>query len=225
MHSSSLSDATGKRRKRSNPIDELLDHLTHHTADNVRGYHLQLLLFFIDRHWSVLYPELRKVVAERLQTALGMDDPLTQSWTLMCLGAIAHAEATSLAATSPLTPSQISSIERHIPWDYIWQQVMRRTSALSTSRTACHTANILLSHSKALLNSHKVLLEVEMMAKDLTIQGPSYPYDSVCALLISCMRVASHDVRLYRLQLEEKVLMWFMDTWRPGGVVKGRLSP
>ena len=39
------------------------------------------------------------------------------------------------------------------------------------------------------------------------------------------MRVASHDVRLYRLQLEEKVLMWFMDTWRPGGVVKGRLSP
>lgn len=225
MHASSIDENIGKRRKRVNPVEELLDFISHHTADNVRGYYLQSLLFFIDRHWSVLHMGLRKVIADRLQTALSMEDSLTQSWTFMCLGAIAHADATDLSVPDhSLTPSQLSSVEPHIPWDYIWQQVMRRTSAVSISRTACHAANILLSHSKILLNPHKVLVEVEMMTKDLTIQGPSYPYDSVCALLISCMQVAGHDVRLYRLQLEDKVLTWFMDTWRAGGIIRSRLS-
>ncbi|KAK7686262.1 hypothetical protein QCA50_010482 [Cerrena zonata] len=226
MHSSSMTGTFGKRRKRADPIEELLDSTSLYTADNVRGYHLQSLLFFIDRHWPILHVELRKAVAVRLQGALSIDDPLTQSWTIMCLGAIAYAEAINPALSHhSLTPSQLSSDECRIPWDEIWQQVMRKTSTVAVSRTACHTANILLSYSKILLNSHKILTEVEVLTKDVHIQGPSYPYDSVCAFLISCMRIASHDVRLYRLRLEEKVLQWFMDTWRPGGVTKSRLCP
>jgi ataxia telangiectasia mutated family protein len=34
--------------------------------------------------------------------------------------------------------------------------------------------------------------------------------------LAQCLHVASQDVRLYRMQLEEKVLSWLLDNWRIG---------
>ncbi|CAL1714616.1 unnamed protein product [Somion occarium] len=226
MHATPMNESFGKRQKWINPINTLLESIGIHTPNNVRVFYLQSILFFTDRHWRILHAGLQKQVADSLQTCLGVEDPLTQSWTVLCLGAIAHAQALSLATIDvPLSPSQISSHDYTIPWDYIWQQVMRRTTATAISRAACHAANILLLHSKSLLNSHKVLTELETLSKDLAIQGPSYPCDSACSFLVSCMRVASHDVRLYRLQLEEKVLTWFMDSWRPGGLSKSRMAP
>jgi serine-protein kinase ATM len=105
---------------------------------------------------------------------------------------------------------------------------MRRANVPTVCRAACHTAHtlLLLSHSqfltqssevsKRLLTSHRVLLEIETLAKDLDVQGPSFPYDSVCHFLAGCLRIASQDVRLYRMQLEEKVVGWLMDCWRIG---------
>ena len=102
---------------------------------------------------------------------------------------------------------------------------MRRTSVPAVCRAACHAAQTLLHHSKELLTPQQVLVEIETLAKDLDVQGPSFPYDSACSFLVLCMRVASQDVRLYRMQLEEKVLAWLMDTWRPGNMIKSRMSP
>jgi ataxia telangiectasia mutated family protein len=64
------------------------------------------------------------------------------------------------------------------------------------------------------------------LAKDLDVQGPSLPYDSVCVFLAKCLVVASQDVRLYRMQLEEKVLNWLVDSWRMenGQVGKSRMA-
>ena len=69
-----------------------------------------------------------------------------------------------------------------------------------------------------------MLAEIETLAKDLDVQGPSAPYDSVCKFLVLCMRIASQDVNLYRLNLEDKVLSWLVDNWRPSGVTR-RLPP
>jgi ataxia telangiectasia mutated family protein len=105
---------------------------------------------------------------------------------------------------------------------------MRRANVPAVCRAACHTAHTLLSishshtptksyaPSKRLLTSHRVLVEIETLAKDLDVQGPPFPYDSVCLFLAGCLRVASQDVRLYRMQLEEKVVGWLMDCWRIG---------
>ena len=147
---------------------------------------------------------------------VSIDDGTIQSWTFLCFAAIAYADSLCSRSRDEST------------WDPIWTHAMRRANVPTVCRAACHTAHTLLSisHSrspakseavsKRLLTSHRVLLEIETLAKDLDVQGPSFPYDSVCLFLAGCLRVASQDVRLYRMQLEEKVVGWLMDCWRIG---------
>jgi ataxia telangiectasia mutated family protein len=71
-----------------------------------------------------------------------------------------------------------------------------------------------LTHSKRLLTPQRVLLEIEAFAKDLDVQGPTFPYDSVSKFLVLCLKVASQDVRLYRMQFEEKALSWIVESWK-----------
>lgn len=98
------------------------------------------------------------------------------------------------------------------------------------SRAACHAAHVLLSLTTQLdgstrlpLASQRILSEIETLAKDIDVQGPLYPYDSVCGFLAHCLKVASQDVRLYRMHLEEKVLNWLVDNWKMASVGKGRM--
>ena len=98
------------------------------------------------------------------------------------------------------------------------------------SRAACHAAHVLLSLTTQLdgstrlpLASQRILSEIETLAKDIDVQGPLYPYDSVCKFLAHCLKVASQDVRLYRMHLEEKVLNWLVDNWKMASVGKGRM--
>jgi ataxia telangiectasia mutated family protein len=60
------------------------------------------------------------------------------------------------------------------------------------------------------------LLEVETVAKELDYQGPPTLSDAVCAFFCACLRVAAQDVRLYRLQIEDKILSWLVDVWGRG---------
>ena len=177
---------------------------------NIRAYHLQCLLFVIDRHWSLFHADLRENTINTILQLISYDDANIQSWALICLSAVAHAYGSQRQ-----TPSHLPSSSESGPWDTTWAHAMRRSNVPRVSRAACHAAHILLLHAKLFLSYNKVLAEIETLAKDLTVQGPSFPYDSVCAFLILCIRVASQDVRLYRLQLEEKALTWLIDTWRP----------
>ncbi|KAH8103969.1 hypothetical protein BXZ70DRAFT_923785 [Cristinia sonorae] len=218
----STTNDSGKRVKRENPIESLLSSLSTSTSSIVRGYRLQGILFFIDAHWDVLHDDLRKSVISTLQYSLSLDDALVQSWTFLCLAAIGHAESTSQAAS--ITPSQQLIAQDSTTWNNIWTHAMRRTSIPAVCRAACHAAHTLLHHAKLLLTPQQILMEIESLAKDLDMQGPSFPYDSACSFLVLCMQIASHDVRLYRMQLEEKVLTWLTDAWRPGSIVKTKMS-
>jgi len=182
----------------------------------VRAFHIQTLLFFIDRYWHKLHDSLQQDVVSTLLQFVSFDDGNIQSWTFLCFSAIAYAD--NLASRS-----RDASI-----WDPIWTHAIRRANVPTVCRAACHMAHALLSlsyshstkshaaSSKRLLTSHRVLVEIETLAKDLDVQGPSFPYDSVCLFLAGCLRVASQDVRLYKMQLEEKVIGWLMDCWRIG---------
>ncbi|KAG2343944.1 hypothetical protein BDR05DRAFT_883039 [Suillus weaverae] len=210
-----------KRFKRENPIVSLLHSIQSTTASGVRTYHLQVLLFFIDRHWSCLHKhnKLQENVMNTLLRFVSVDDPIIQSWTFLCFAAIAQSDGllSSRATQSPSVALQTAVVVRDSAvWDPVWTHAMRRANVPVVCRAACHTAHTLILHSKLLLTSHRILIEIETLAKDLDLQGPAFPYDSVCMFLAQCLRVASQDVRLYRMQLEEKVLSWLLDNWRIG---------
>ena len=173
----------------------------------------------------MLHEGLKQDVLSNLAQLVSRDDSSLQSWAFMCLAAIAYHNATS----SPSTPlqsqppstqnstfSMLTSRTENI-WDQIWTQAIRRTSVSTVCRTASHLAHVLLVHSSSFLPSHRVLAEIEAFAKDLDVQGPAFPYDSVCMFLTLCLKVANQDVRLYRMQLEDKVITWLTESWRVVG--------
>ncbi|KAG8220961.1 hypothetical protein J3R82DRAFT_2466 [Butyriboletus roseoflavus] len=213
---------TGKRAKREDPISGLLYSLRATSTMSVRLYHLKILLFFIDRHWYRLHSSLQNDVIATVLQFVSVDEVPIQSWAFLCLAAIAHCDGMQPSSVSPSdeTSSAISRLRGPATWDPIWTHAMRRANVPVVCRAACHAAHTLVGYSRHLLTPQRVLAEIESLAKDLDLQGPSFPYDAVCMFLAQCLRVASQDVRLYRMQLEEKVLSWLLDNWRVGTSAK-----
>lgn len=56
---------------------------------------------------------------------------------------------------------------------------------------------------------------IETFARDLDIQGPNFPSDSVCLFLEWCLAISASDSRLFRLHFPDKVLSWLTNAWRP----------
>ncbi|KAG6895618.1 hypothetical protein C0992_000344 [Termitomyces sp. T32_za158] len=141
------------------------------------------------------------------------DDGVVQSWVFLCFAAVAAADS--------------SSGVEEATWDIIWTNAIRRANVPTVSRAACHAAYTILLHTRVYtqkphllqipLASNRILSEIETLAKELDVQGPPYPFDSVCAFLATCLRVANKDMHLYRMQLEEKVLSWLIDCWQTAG--------
>lgn len=183
------------------------------SSSNVRSYHLQTLLFIIDRHWPVFHRELQNDIMNVLLQFVSLDDGVVQSWVFLCFAAIAAAESSSGVTETT--------------WDVIWTNAVRRANVPTVSRAACHAAHTILLHTRVYtqktnllqipLASNRILFEIETLAKELDVQGPPHPFDSVCAFLATCLRVANQDMHLYRMQLEEKVLSWLIDCWQTLG--------
>lgn len=184
--------------------------------------YFQLLLFLIDRHWGSLHRELQTDIMSTLSGFLAASNTSVQSWCFICFAALAHACTTQAAESAVLSPT--SSAPEADLWDRVWTRSMRCANLPAVSRAACHVAHVVLHHAKSLLNPKSTLAEVEAFAKDLGVQGPPYPYDSVCALIARCMRTASQDIRLHRMAFEDKALSWLTDSWHPGSTSGKKLA-
>lgn len=187
----------GKRAKLENPIALLVQALQH--VDILgRLSALQGLLFLVDRHWSTVHSELQTEVVHVLLQLITADDVTIQNWVFCCFAAITHADSLSASNGS-------------INWDAMWNHAIRRTNVPLVSRTACHSAHMLLLSRK--VTQIRIHAEIGAMIQDIDVQGPPAPYDSVCAFLSRCIDVAVHDTHLYRMHLDEKVLSWFIENW------------
>lgn len=204
-----MSRAEGKRAKLINPVASLLQSIQKHQSAASRSFYLQCLLFFIDRHWSLLHSELRLDVANTLLQVVAIDDSTSQSWVFACLAALSYAEGDSQPKSEISSFAPNLTNQGTIPWDTIWSHAMRRTNSPAISRMACHAAHVLLICER--LPSNRVLSEIEAMIQDISVQGPPAPFDSVCAFLSRCLKVASQDARLYRMHMEDKVLSWLSE--------------
>ncbi|KAI0031450.1 hypothetical protein K488DRAFT_86827 [Vararia minispora EC-137] len=191
----------GKRARLENPIAVLINSVQTSSNSTCRVFRLQTVLFFIDRYWPHIHDDLRAMIMQPVMQLVSSDNPTIQSWAFLCLTAVAAHQV----GTTNLHPTT---------WEHIWAHAMRRVNAPDTSRAACYTAHVLLS-SKS-LSSRQILPEIESFAKDLDVQGPPYPHDSVCMLMTSCLQVANQDMRLFRMCIEDKVLSWLSDAWSHG---------
>ncbi|EAU90455.2 atypical/PIKK/ATM protein kinase [Coprinopsis cinerea okayama7 len=211
-----------KRFRLQNPVSTLLHNIETQILTVPRCYHLQVLLFFVDRHWSIVHDTLKRQIMDTLIQVQNLEDPDVQSWILLNYAAIAYAESHWAGANvDALISSQAPDVLDAKVWDTILQSVVRRINTAAVCRAASHATHSLLislyrytpPSGHIFLSSPRVLQEIEIICKDINIEGPHAPYDSVCMLLIECLKIASQDVRLYRLHMEDKVLEWLKNSW------------
>ncbi|KDQ11887.1 hypothetical protein BOTBODRAFT_162335 [Botryobasidium botryosum FD-172 SS1] len=198
---------TFSHSKTADPILALLSDMDK-PALRAPAYRRQVLFFLVDRHWKSLPLAHRVEILDRLLNFLAKDaDPTLQSWTFLSYSSIFFADRSSTA-----------------DWTFLWNHAIHQTHFPGVSRVACHTAYILLG-SKS-LPPQMVLPDIESLTNKLVVQGPPVLHDAVCAFLSQCLRVVSQDVRLFKMQLEEKVLAWLFQTWLlDPGAVKGSHTP
>lgn len=168
---------------------------------------------------------------------LSAEDPLVQSWGFLCLASIAAEDQISSVSTSPSTVASTgvargNSLSSGSPaektdrvdatrlWEQVWNYAIRRINLPTVGRAASHAAYSIIYHEQL---PHSALLgDIEGYLKDIELQGPSFPYDTVCGFLSICLEVACKDLRLFRLEYEEKVLNWLISAWSVvDGTTKG----
>ncbi|KAH7097579.1 hypothetical protein BKA62DRAFT_716108 [Auriculariales sp. MPI-PUGE-AT-0066] len=161
-------------------------------------FHLQTLLFFIERHWASLHDKLQVEVSSILASYLTRDEPEPLLWCFLCFAAISTTAGTAGGS---------------VDWDNVWNYATRRVSGSHhpLSRAACHVALALMLHGR--VADQLIRTEIEELAKNVVIQGPPFPSDSVCLFFQHCLAIASRDARLYKLVLEDQVLIWLGDSW------------
>ncbi|KAG9009575.1 Serine/threonine-protein kinase tel1 [Tulasnella sp. 427] len=205
-----------KKRPRihvSEPVGDLIRRCTRPTTPEVRYYSLQVALFVIDRHWMNLPNSDQIDVVNELTLALGMEDVTTQSLSFLCLAAIA-------ALSSPDDPNGEQGV---VDWSSLWEKGIRNAGVLSVCRAAIHMLHMIL-RSK-LVERTQMLKDIVRLLKDVAVQGPAQPSDSVCSFFTAALRLASRDMRLHQLNLGDNVLAWLSDCWSVGPLhgSKGRL--
>ena len=213
-----------KRRKLQNPLEDLLGDLASSSVmPNQRVIRLQTLLFLIERHWMKLYKSQREQIGEVLLEVVSRVASGEEAWAFLCFAAIAAFE-----------PEIGDPFAAKMEWKAFWTHALRKSTSISLhiARAASHVVHCLLHWHR--IDDQRALSDVESFIKAFKSDhgdagepgsygiGPSssqnqssgigitppWPSESICAMLVSFIRIASSDVRLSRLRFEESILPW-----------------
>ncbi|GAA5887702.1 hypothetical protein JCM16303_003731 [Sporobolomyces ruberrimus] len=209
-HDGEISEAArGKRRKIEDPLSLLLDSIADPTQpSNISIARVQILLFLVDRYWQSLDDEAsRRIVATVVQLLSAPLDAQLQCWNLLVVAAISRNRLPSIVGplASPNQPTDLGV--------QLWTLVLRKVSVVENCRAACHAANVLLAFER--VSGPALVDALDTFARELEIQGPNFPSDSVCLFLEWCLAIAATDSQLFRLRFPDKLLGWLTSSWRP----------
>ncbi|OCF35599.1 hypothetical protein I316_02654 [Kwoniella heveanensis BCC8398] len=205
---------SAKRRRITNALTALISS-TEIGPPRTRLLALHILIFFVDRHFTQIHLEAQKDIRRTMIELLSDDDESLQSWAFIGLSILALISHEQIAVNddsptslldSPSSTSAIRALEQS-DWSKVWTYALRKASIANTCRTACHAAGALLLCAK--IDSAQSIKDIHALLQNVDIQGPVFPYDSVCTFLSLTLDMARSDVRLYSLELENKVLAWF----------------
>ncbi|KAK6906072.1 hypothetical protein I203_100054 [Kwoniella mangroviensis CBS 8507] len=205
--------APSKRRRTENYINSLISSARLGTVKN-RLLALQVIIFLCDRHISKLHDEAQLEIRRTMLDLLDEDDEQLQSWAFVGLSILAKISHEYLQDDQMESKYSLDSPSSRLAqrkseetdWKKVWSHAIRKSSNSNVCRAACHAAYTLLQVDK--LDSAQAIKDIHSLLRNVDIQGPVFPYDSVCALLSIALEMAKSDVRLYSLGLENKVLSW-----------------
>ena len=202
-----------------------------HGSTESRVVSLQVLNMLADRYWLDLHSEAQLNIRQTLIRLLDEDSTLIQCWSFLALATIAaiparfddelDRHASSFKMSSLQTAKQQSE---DTGWVKVWAHAVRKASTTPLSRAACHAAHTIFRTGK--MSSVRCVQDIGNFLETVDIQGPPYPFDSVCTFLATALDAVRRDVRLYATDLDRKVLAW-LEKWdaSEGFKGKGRMDP
>jgi ataxia telangiectasia mutated family protein len=151
---------------------------------------------------------------------LDEEDANLQSWAMIAFSHLAIVgDEPSHSSSSSNGLSGLTLRAEETPWNRLWAHATRKIATAALSRAACHTATCLLECGLA--NTPKHISDIRTVLANIEIQGPPYPFDSVCAFLCAAVTIARNDATLYQQKLEDRVMGWLMK-WSVVEGAKGR---
>lgn len=220
--SSPTPSASARKRQRMETNLDKVMHMTLGSDECTRRLALQVIVFLLDKHWKEMTPDARDTIRLKLLELLDDDDAALQCWSYIGLSALAYAEnavaAEEMSSRAlPITPAAVAARRRQeqTAWERVWTHAIRKTSFMSTSRAACHTANAMIHTGK--VNSARCVKDVGALLRNVDVQGPPTVTDAACAFLVTAIGTVRADAGLYAANLEDKVLDWFAKTYEVDG--------
>ncbi|KAK4049560.1 Serine/threonine-protein kinase tel1 [Microbotryomycetes sp. JL201] len=207
----SPASARNKRRKLESPLSNFLDILTKSSSPAlVVAFRLQMLAFFVERHDRLLQLSTVLSILRAVEICMKHEQPSVQNWAYVVAAAVANKVGSS-------TP------ELGTTWDTLWSSCVRKVSRAGTSRLAAHAVNILLSNG--LVSGSLMSASIGAFARELDVQGPDGPSDTVCLFLEWIHAEACTNMRSYHLDVGEKILAWLVNGWNPIGSANKSTTP
>lgn len=183
-------------------MDNLLDDLQS-TTPRLALQRLQLLLFYLEQDQaSALRLEESNDLLKGLVSLGNHENPSLHSWSLVVLATLAMAS---------IPPEPASGSGSQAEWQKAWTVGLRRLSHSAVSRSACVLVRILMRQNR--IAKDRLLQDLEAIARDIELTGPPLPCDSACDLLMALLDLTSSDIRLFRLNVHEKVYNRLGNHW------------
>lgn len=186
---------------------------------NERGiqHRLQLVIFICELDSRAVTASRMQLLQASVVALLSHSSGTIQTWAMICLASLATSQ------------SLLAQYQRKAPvydrdcWSMVWERCLKAFHQPSTSRAACFL--LLTISSLHMIDEGTRTTDLIAIGTDIEIQGPPYPTDAACALLLQIVKIAESDVRTYRLDLANKICNRITNNWqwRPAMIRPSRL--
>lgn len=206
-------DNPSKRRKVESELESFLLAMQPGSPSASILHRIQFLILTVDVYWSNLDFESRCKINQSMLSLLLSDDPAVLNWAFIFFGVLAYC---IVPPSNPLSCQQgnnptTSAVPSLKDWEQIWSCAIHRTANPACTRSASYAAYCIL---KTCHIPPDVTCEaIHSFLRNLHVQGPPFPYDSVCVLISECLALTSQNLQLSAYVLEENVLRWLAKTW------------
>ncbi|KAF2011391.1 hypothetical protein BU24DRAFT_495581 [Aaosphaeria arxii CBS 175.79] len=190
-------ESFAKRPRATNHFQDFLRHVSG-SRSNTKRAALQVLAFMVQE--GPLTEEDVRSTLERLTVYIADENPVHSSWAMIALAATAFQRSAKQSSLLPL-------------WISVWQSASRVVTSVSSSRAACHLANVLLQ--LRIVPFSAVSETVQSMLLSIELSGPAVVSEASSSLMATIVREKVAENPTQYNQTADRVLNWILSKWTP----------
>lgn len=171
-----------------------------------------MLAFLLAAYPTTIRAEVQYDICASLEPLIEGDDVDVQSWAMIVMSIL-------VKVSTPLAdaPATLEILRR------TWRLATRMSSDVSIGRYACLLASTFLHSSP--IDRRGLLPDLEQLAKTVESQGPARHSETTAQFLCDLIHFGSSDVRLFHLNMHQRIFSRINSSWDPLQSKNGQTRP